>query len=187
MSKYKSQLTLGIFCLLFFLPIRSAAQEARFADLLVTSNKEQILVYARVTDCFTKNMEEAILAGVPTTFTFLFDFYQERPFWWNKKMFRHIIKHTIKYDNVKEIFKVTATNGKESDMFQTFDSAKRAMADLNGVVVAPVKALARDKSYYLKIKAKLDKVRLPWHMEYLFFFVSLWDFETDWYQQKVTY
>ena len=36
------------------------------------------------------------------------------------------------------------------------------------------------------MKAKLDKARLPLRMEYLFFFVSLWDFETDWYQQKVT-
>jgi hypothetical protein len=34
------------------------------------------------------------------------------------------------------------------------------------------------------IKAKLDKVRLPLGMEYVFFFVSLWDFETDWYKQR---
>jgi hypothetical protein len=37
------------------------------------------------------------------------------------------------------------------------------------------------------IKAKLDKVRLPLYMEYVFFFVSLWDFETDWYRQEVAF
>ncbi len=185
---YKSKIRLFIgACILIFMTLPAQAEEAKFADLLVTNNKEQILVYARVTDCFTKKMEEAILAGVPTTFTFLFDFYLERPYWWDKKMFRRIVQHTIKYDNVKKIFVLSSTDGKDPDTFQTFESAKRAMADLNGVAVAPVKALARDQSYYLKMKAQLDKVRLPWHMEYLFFFVSLWDFETDWYRQKVVY
>jgi hypothetical protein len=34
---------------------------------------------------------------------------------------------------------------------------------------------------YFRIKAELDPVRLPLHLEYLFFFVSLWDFKTDWH------
>ena len=175
-----------ICCLFLFYVLRLEAREAKFADLLITNNAEHILVYARVTNCFTGEMEAAILAGVPTVFTFLFDFYQERPYWWDKKIVRRVIQHTIKYDNVKKIFLVSSTNGEESAMFQTFDNAKRAMAELNGVIVAPVYALENDKSYYLRMKAKLDKARLPLRMEYLFFFVSLWDFETGWYKQKVT-
>jgi hypothetical protein len=38
---------------------------------------------------------------------------------------------------------------------------------------------------YFRIKAELDPVRLPLHLEYLFFFVSLWDFETDWVIQPL--
>ena len=173
--------------LLFFIPLISEARDAKFADTLITNNSEQILAYARVTDCFTTSMEAAIFAGVPTTFTFLFDFYRERPYWWDKKLSRQIVQHTIKYDNVKKIFQVSSTNGKESATFQTFDAAKRAMADLSGVVIAPVQIMVRGKSYYVNMKAKLDQVRLPLRMEYLFFFVSLWDFETDWYRQKVIY
>lgn len=174
-------------CLLFFLPFCSEAREAKFTDLLITNNAGQITVYAQVINCFTPDMEAAILAGVPTTFTFLFDFYQERSYWWDKKIARHIIKHTIKYDNVKKDFLLTSTNRQETDTFQTLEAAKRAMADLNGIVVYQVDSLDKDRSYYLKMKAKLDQVRLPLHMEYLFFFVSLWDFETDWHKQHVTY
>src|SRR5574340_1061012 len=185
---YKRHIKLFVLCaIIFFVPLPSEAQDAKLADLLITKNAEQILVYARVTDCFSKNMEAAILAGVPTTFTFLLDFYQERPYWWDKKMFHRIVQHTIKYDKVKKIFQVSSTNGKESATFQRFDAAKRAMADLSGVVVVPVTTMTRGRSYYVRIKAKLDQVRLPLHMEYLFFFVSLWDFETDWYKQKVSY
>jgi hypothetical protein len=169
------------------MPLPSEAREAGFADLLITNNAGQLVIYARVTNCFTKEMEAAILAGVPTTFTFLLDLYQERPYWFGKKIAQHIVRRTIKYDNVKKIFNVDSSISKESATFQTFDSAKRSMADLNGIAVVPVNVLDRGKEYYLRIKAKLDKIRLPLHMEYLFFFVSLWDFETDWYKQKVTF
>jgi hypothetical protein len=174
-------------CLFVLLPLSSEANEAKFADLLVTNNAGQITAYARVTNCFTPDMEAAILAGVPTTFTFVFDFYRERSFWWDKKLARHSIQHTIKYDNVKKDFLVSSTNRPESDTFQTLENAKKAMADLNGVVVYQVNALEKDKSYYLRMKAKLEQVRLPLHMEHLFFFVSLWDFETDWHRQNITY
>jgi hypothetical protein len=174
-------------CVLFLLPLSSEANEAKFTDLLITNNAGQITAFARVLNCFTPDMEAAILAGVPTTFTFLFDFYQERSYWWDKKLARRIIQHTIKYDNVKKDFLVSSNNSSESDNFQTFENAKKAMAELNGIVVYQVNALEKEKSYYLKMKAKLEQVRLPLHMEYLFFFVSLWDFETDWHKQSVTY
>ena len=174
-------------CLLFFLPLSSEASEAKFTDLLITNNAGQVTIYARVINCFTPDIEAAILAGVPTTFTFLFDLYQKRSYWWDKKLTRRVIKHTIKYDNVKKNFLLASTNRPEADTFPTLETAKRAMADLNAVVVCQVRSLERDKSYYLRMKAKLDQVRLPLHMESLFFFVSLWDFETDWHQQTVTY
>jgi len=174
-------------CLFLLLPLSSEANDAKFTDLLITNNAGQITVYAQVANCFTREMEAVILAGVPTTFTFLFDFYRERSYWWDKRMVRRIIQHTIKYDNVKKDFLVTSTNRQQADTFQTLETAKRAMADLNGVAVYPVTSLEKDKSYYVRMKAKLDRVRLPLHMEYLFFFVSLWDFETDWHRQNVTY
>ena len=52
------------------------------------------------------------------------------------------------------------------------------MADFNGIIAAPMSSLEKGKNYYLVIKVKIDKVRLPLHMENIFFFVSFWDFET---------
>jgi hypothetical protein len=132
-------------------------------------------------------MESAILAGVPTTFTFLLDFYQERPRWIDEKISSVIVKQTIKYDNVKKVFYISSMEGYKQSEFQDFDAAKKAMSELNGIVLASLKDLPKDKSYYVMVKAKLDKIRLPMHMEYVLFFVSLWDFETDWYRQRIVY
>jgi hypothetical protein len=180
--------TIIVFCFLFLCcPFLSEGRDAMFTDLLVTNDADHLLVYGRVTNCFTKAMESAILAGVPTTFTFLLDFYQERHYWPDKRLARRIVKNTIKYDNVKKIFNVSSTDSKKSATFQTFDNAKTAMAELNGVALIPLNALTNGNSYYIMVKAQLDKVRLPLHMEYLFFFVSLWDFETDWHMQRIKY
>jgi len=39
----------------------------------------------------------------------------------------------------------------------------------------------------VRVKVKIDKVRLPLYMEYVFFFVSLWDTETPTYRQRFSY
>ncbi|MDO8785220.1 MAG: DUF4390 domain-containing protein [Syntrophales bacterium] len=162
-------------------------KNAKITDFLVTGSAGTLLVYAKVTNCFTKDMESAILAGVPTTFTFLVDLYQKRTHWFDKKISRLVIAHTIKYDSVKENFNLSSSIGQESPVFQDFDSAKRAMAELNGVIIAPMGHLKKDAKYYILVKAKMDKVRLPLHMEHVFFFISLWDFETNWYKQEFVY
>lgn len=171
----------------FFFTPHLSAENAGIRDLFVSNNATHVLVYARLTNCFTKEIEEAILAGVPTTFTILLDLYQERSYWMDRRLARATISHTIKYDNVKKLFLVSINGEKEATAFPDFEGAKRAMADLNGVPIAPLKTLRRNEYHYVRIKAKLDKVRLPLHLEYVFFFVSLWDFETDWYRERFFY
>ena len=172
-------------CLGFVLsPLHSFGQQAKIKDILITKDAKHVLVYAMVSDCFTHEMETAILAGVPTMFTFLIDLYEERAKWFDRRVSRTTVTHTIKYDNVKNIFYVGA-DGREKAGFPDLNSAKKAMAELNGVPVASRESLEKGKNYYIRMKAKLNKVRLPMHMEYILFFVSLWDFETNWIEKRL--
>ena len=173
---------------LFCTPVKTHAQDAGISDILITNTPENVLIYFRVTHCFTSEMEEAILAGIPTTFTFTVELYQERNYWTDKKIALQEIKHTVKYDTVKKIFYVAFTeSGDRVEQFTDFTKAQTAMSDVNGVSVAPLTQLSKNHRYYLRVKAELDAVRLPLHLEYVFFFVSLWDFETDWYQHDFVY
>ncbi|MCE5264432.1 MAG: DUF4390 domain-containing protein [Deltaproteobacteria bacterium] len=176
-----------IFSILLLFTPRLHAENAGIRDLFVSNNTSHVLVYARVTNCFTKDIEQAILAGVPTTFTILLDLYQERSHWMDKKLARTTVSHTIKYDNVKKLFLVSVNGEKEPTAFPDFEGAKRAMADVSGVPIAQLKALRRNEYYYVEVKAMMDKVRLPLYLEYVFFFVSLWDFETGWYKERFFY
>lgn len=173
---------------LFLLPTRSLAAEARVTDLLISNTPENLLVYLKLENSFTEKMEEAILAGIPTTFTFVLELYQERCWWFDRKIALLDVKHTIKYDNIKKILYVLfSENGKGPEQFTDFSEAKNAMSELNGIAFIPLERLTKGGQYYLRVKAKLDEVRLPLHLEYIFFFVSLWDFETDWARQDFVY
>lgn len=174
-------LTLWFFQLFCF---AAMGNQAEIRDVLITQSTEHIYLYAKVSDAVSRDMEKAIMAGVPTTITFLVDIYRERSMWLDKKVAGAVIKQTVKYDNVKKIFQVWLHNSPDPESFQDFESAKRALTELNGIIAAPVRQLPRYQPLYVMIKAKLDKIRLPLGMEYIFFFVSLWDFETAWYKQR---
>jgi len=163
------------------------AIEPEIKDILITNDMENVLLYARLVNGFKPDMELAVLAGIPATFTMQFDVYQERSFTWDKKIFSQEIKRSIKYDNLKKIFNVFSSNKKEPVIFTEFESAQKAMTDFNGIIAAPLSSLTKGKNYYVMIKVKMDKVRLPLHMEYVFLFVSYWDFETSWYRQNFSY
>jgi hypothetical protein len=190
MKKYKNKfygvMTVFLLILSLSFPIRATAVESQLTDILITNDAENVLLYARLFKGFKPEMELAVLAGIPTTFTMWLEVYEERPLLWDKKITRQEIKRTIKYDNLKKTFSVS-TNKNEPVIFPDFEKAQKAMADFNGIIAAPMSSLIKGKNYYAMVKVKMDKVRLPLNMEYVFFFVSLWDFETSWYRQNFSY
>lgn len=167
-------------------PSNTCALEPKIKDILITNDVENVLLYARLVNGFKPEMELAILAGIPTVFTMWVEVYEQRPTLWDKKIMIKEIKRTIKYDNLKKTFSIL-TNNAETEIFPNFESAQKAMSDFNGIVAVPMSSLIKGRSYRAMIKIKMEKVRLPLHMEYVFFFVSLWDFETSWYRKNFTY
>ncbi|OGP90703.1 MAG: hypothetical protein A2031_09400 [Deltaproteobacteria bacterium RBG_19FT_COMBO_43_11] len=182
-----------VVCVLLFglfifigLPNKSQAIEPKIADILITNNEVKVLLYARLVNGFRPEMESAILAGVPTVFTLELNVYKLRSYIWDKKISSNEIKRTIMYDNLKRTFSIYHDGDQAPVIFPDFESAQKAMIDFNGIVASPMSILEKGENYYLEMKIKIDKVRLPLGMEHIFFFVSFWDFETAWYRQNFT-
>lgn len=191
MKKIKNTKLFLVFLFFVFglmaIPMRAQAIEPKIADILITNNRESVLLYARLVNGFKPEMEMAILAGIPAVFTLQLEVYQERSVVWDKKITGHEIKRTMKYDNLKKTFSVYTNGNSQPVVFPDLESAQKAMADFNGIVAVPLSSLTKGKNYYMLIKIKMDKVRLPLHMEYVFLFVSYWDFETAWNRQNFSY
>ena len=180
LKKYSALTLIFLGLLLVVVPLTSQGMKAKIVDFLLSSNHQNLLVYFKITDCFTKKMDEAIMAGIPADFSFNLELSEKRPFWFNKTISEVEVRHSLKYDSVKNIYFVKfSEDQKEPLEFHDFESAKRAMEDLSGIKVAPLEALKDGTTYFLRVKGKLDRIRLPLNLEHVLFFVSLWDFETD--------
>ena len=181
MKKRKKSLLILILCMLMSGGVLAHAEDADISDVVVTNTKDHLLVYFTVNNCFTPEMNKAIENGITTTFKFFVTLSMNRAFWWDNDVVEMQFSHTIKYDNLKELYEVTLSEaGEKTTTVKSFEKAKKMMADVVALKVVPLHKLFRGRTYQLGMMAQLDKIELPLHLHNVFFFLSLWDFETDW-------
>ena len=170
------------------LPPTIKAEEARIKDISVINSWDHCILSFSVTGCFTEEMKKAIENGINTTFTFYIELYEIRDFWWDRQIADLSVSHHIKYDNLKKFYTVTLSE-KDNKVFyvEDFDKAKKLMSEIRGFGVTKLHNLQKGKRYQVRMMAELDKITLPFYLDYVFFFLSLWDFETDWYMVDFSY
>jgi hypothetical protein len=167
--------------LLFIGSLPAQAQEAKLNNIIVTNTRDDLLVYLTVEGAFREEMQEAVLSGVPTTFSFFVNLYRVRNFWPDEGIAALKLTHTLKYNNLRKEFIVTRSweNDKQW-VTQSFAEAQRLMSEIDSLPVVPLSRLEKGKQYQIQAKAELSELTLPFYLHYILFFVSLWDFETDW-------
>ena len=186
-NKLKTALVV-IFLMGSLLATPARAEEARLTDIVATSAGEHLLIYFRVTGCFTEEMIKAIENGINTTFTFFIGLYEARDFQRDKNIAELIVTHSIVYDSLKKAYKVRLSE-KNSEMIlvEDFHEAKNLTSKIVGVKLTGLNKLQKGNRYQVRMMAELAKIRLPLYLDYVLFFLSLWDFETDWYKVNFTY
>jgi hypothetical protein len=159
----------------------AAKNEADIADIYLNREKKNIEVSFRIQNCFTPKMEEAILSGVETTFRILLVMEKKGFLFFRPKLLDIVLEHTIKYDRLNNQFHVMLPEHPDKMLTTTdFSEAKKWMSSVVDLPLIPAWRLERETEYKLRLKAELSKVHLPLFFRYIFYFVSLWDFETGW-------
>lgn len=178
------KMTMGILlCITIMIqPAMVDAQEATLKNIIVTNTRDDLLIYLTVEGAFPKNMETAISTGAPVTFSFFVNLFQTRGFWLDKRISELKVLHTIKYDKLKNGYIVERSwDADHQRVVKSFDEAKKLMAEIDSLKIVELNRLERDSQYQIRTKAQLRKLTLPLYLHYILFFISLWDFDTDWY------
>ena len=164
------------------------AQNATIEELIVTNSSTDLLLFLTVNNAFTKQMEEGIRNGIPATFSFYVKLERKRNTWLNQKLVSLKFDHTLSYDTLKEEYAIVRSElGGQTFRTKSLVEAKKAMAQLNGLTIFPLKSLIPEAEYLLMVKATLAEKTLPLYLHYVIPFWSLWDFETDWYTVEFRY
>lgn len=175
-------LTLVILFLIATSFSRTEARDASLRDIVVTNTRDHLLLYFCGSDCFTDEMVKAIESGMNTAFTFYVRLYEVRDFWWDVEIADLKVSHDIHYDSLKKTYtlKLPETDH-EVVVLDDFEKAKKLMSSIVGLKVTELSNLHKGKRYQIRMMAELGKIKLPFYLHHVLFFLSLWDFKTDWY------
>ena len=120
-------LCVALAALLLFQPL-SIADEAQLSNIVVTNNRDDLLLYVNASGAFREKTKKAILSGVQTTFTFYIILNSARSYWLNKKIVDIKVAHSIEYDNLKKEFRVIRSwNNGEPAVTRSFEEAQQLM------------------------------------------------------------
>jgi hypothetical protein len=109
-------------------------------------------------------------------------------FWFDGEIADIEVTHTIEYDNLKKEFTVSRSwEGNNTRVTKSFTEAQTLMTEISSLKIIPLSKLEKGMQYQLRVKAEFSKKTLPLYLHYVLFFVSLWDFETDWYTIDFSY
>jgi hypothetical protein len=187
-GRFQNRWMAGGLVLLFILafPLMAFSQKGSIRDVQIRGADGNWKVSFSVENCFTEKMAEVIQTGIPTTFTFYLQLYQVRNWWKDRLAASLTLHHTVQYSPIRGEYQVTFGDKGGAKVTQNFEEAKRWMARVEGAEIKPSSDFIPDVLSYLRIKAELDPVKLPLHLEYLFFFLSFWDFQTDWHIETLS-
>ena len=164
------------------------AQDATLTNITVSNTQDDLLLFLNLEGAFRDEMKQAILSGAPSTFSFFAKLNRVRSLWFDKDIADLEVTHTIIYDNLKKEFTVTRSwKDNNPEVTKSFDEAKKWMTEIDSLKIIPLNRLEKGEQYQLRVKAEVSKKTLPLYLHYILFFVSLWDFETDWYTIDFTF
>lgn len=187
-SPHKLKAAILVTFLFFTFADPSFARDAMVANVRLNNTRDHLLIYLNIEGAFTKEMEKAILSGVPASFTYYIQCHRLRDFWFDQELKDIKTIHTIRYDNLKKEFYITRA-WENSAPFSTksFNEAKLFMTQISGLELIKLEKLDKGAHYQILTKAELGKITLPFYLHYVLFFVSMWDFETDWHSTVFIY
>ncbi|MFQ5464486.1 MAG: DUF4390 domain-containing protein [Thermodesulfobacteriota bacterium] len=180
-----------VICLAAFLALllpapAMAAKDPTVVDVRVERD-HSLKVSFSVENAFSEGIEEAVMSGIPTSFTFIIELDRARRLWFDKHAGSWRFKHTVKYDTLKEEYEITL-GGDRGKAIRTSDPAemRRLMATVDARVLTTRRPLRKGRRYTVGIKAELHTIRLPFRLDYPLFFLKFWDLETDWFTYRFT-
>ncbi len=155
--------------------------KAEISEIRIDKTGRNLEISFYLDECFTPKMEEAIRNGVSTTFRIIVAIERPSILIWKAQVVDFALEHTIKFNRLNNEFQVHLPEHPEKVLVtKDFEEAKRLMSTVDSLPVIPTCWLHKNQEYCLKVKAELSKVELPLFFRYILFWVTLWDFDTDW-------
>ncbi len=148
-------------------------------DFVMSSEKKQITLSLKVANPFDHEIKSLLLNGVSQKISLTIKVKVNRINLYLVKFNREIENttyiHEIEYDNLKKLFTVSIHPDAKPIETTSYKEAIQIATQFKALTLLNKNQLEQNKSYQVDARTEIRKVRLPFHLEYLFFFLSAWD------------
>ena len=186
-ARTKQLMLIFIFLVSICCQIAAADDKPFVQNINITSADDSLVLSAEVQNCFTEEMLEGVHNAIPVTFRFYIDLRQMHSYWFDGRILKLVVNHTLSYDPIKQEYQVAFSEKKQPKTTRSLDKAKKMMAELHSIPLVKLRQLASANIYVLYVKATLVENTLPLSIHSIIPFFSLWNFETDWQSVKFHY
>jgi hypothetical protein len=167
-------------------PCTAFARTVTISDALVNSRQDDLILFLRVEGAFDRKLDKAVQSGVPATFVFNVSLSEDKGVFRSRTILELNATHTLKYNAMKNNYTVQRSWEDQPLITNEYDEAKKWMTEIENMRLIPLSHLQKGERYVLRSKVMFEKATLP-VLNYIFFFMSLWDFESDWHYYRFIY
>ncbi len=148
-------------------------------DFIISSEGERINLSLKVANPFDREIKSLLLNGVSQKISLnvevsvnSFNLYLVK---FNRTLSDNIYIHNIDYDNLEKVFTITTSPDKKPIKTTSYRKAVDIAATFDDITLLHKNQIEVDHFYQVDTQAEIREVKLPFHLEYLFFFLSAWD------------
>ena len=148
-------------------------------DFVMGSAHGKITLSLKVANPFDHEIKSLLLNGVSQKITLStkvnvnrFNLFLVK---FNREVKAATYTHKIKYDNLKKLFTVSISPEESPSETTSYKEAIQLATEFKNITLLHKDQLEHNRSYQVEARTEIRKVHLPFHLEYLFFFLSAWD------------
>ena len=154
-------------------------------DFVISSEDTTVSLSLKVSNPFDHEIKSLLLNGVSQKISLnvkvnvnSFNLYLVK---FNRTLSQRTYIHNIEYDNLKKIFTVTISPNHKPTATSSYRKAVEVAATFEDIPLLHKNQIETDKHYQVEMQTEIREVKLPFHLEYLFFFLSAWDRKSNSY------
>ena len=194
----------------------ASASDAHIVNISVDEKYALLTASASLDGAFTEKIEEALMSGMPVTFTFYVKLIRDRSYIWDANEKTTVVHKVVKYDSFAKEFNAIEIIDNKPPKRDEFDPMLATIKKSHGETLLSKKPVSYeelskrylvlktlpmvelwmsrlrniplgdkldyppDAKYYLEVKAEMDTIKLRPPFNYILFFVSFLNFDTEW-------
>ena len=159
----------------------SFASETELSNILIKNTRDNVVINLNIEGIFTEDIKGAISNGMPVSFAVKIFLYKVNNFWLDKKIAGEKVIHTIKYDLLREEYRINRSwkNG-DPIWVKDFEKACYLISKIDELKIISVAEMEKEQPYQLMVKLEFVDMGHP-------FVKPIWVAEADWYSVSFKY